>query len=188
MQNCLHLAARQDLPPDMREKYFDMTKSELDRLMSTVQRMLDFYRPNLEREKVNLIDILDHVLILLHTQLNNRDIRVTSAWPASIPEIMAVRNQIQQVFINLILNAYDAMPDGGELMINVQQIGKASRSTSRIQDMECRLNSAKPYLNLSEAPRRMDPVSACQSVMGLLSPTAGILSWFRDRSQALASV
>jgi signal transduction histidine kinase/FixJ family two-component response regulator len=123
VQNCLHLAARQDLPSDVREKYFDMTKSELERLMSTVQRMLDFYRPNAEREKVNLIDILDHVLILLNTQLNKRGIRVTSAWPASIPEVFAVRNQIQQVFINLILNAYDAMPDGGELMINVRKSG-----------------------------------------------------------------
>jgi len=101
-----------------------MTKSELDRLMSTVQRMLDFYRPNLEREKVNLIDLLDHVLILLHTQLSTRNIRVTSAWPASLPETMAVRNQIQQVFINLILNAYDAMPSGGELTVSVQQTGK----------------------------------------------------------------
>jgi len=95
----------------------------LDRLMSTVQRMLDFYRPNAEREKVNLIDILDHVLLLLNTQLNNRGIRVTSAWPASLPEVLAVRNQIQQVFINLILNAYDAMPEGGELTINVRKLG-----------------------------------------------------------------
>lgn len=75
VQNCLHLAARQDLPLDVREKYFEMTKSELERLMSTVQRMLDFYRPNAEREKVNLIDILDHVLLLLSTQLNNRGIK-----------------------------------------------------------------------------------------------------------------
>jgi two-component system NtrC family sensor kinase len=123
VQNCLHLAAKQDLPADMREKYFEMTKSELDRLMATVQRMLDFYRPNAEREKVNLIDVLDHVLLLLSTQLDNRGIRVTSAWPAGIPEVLAVRNQIQQVFINLILNAYDAMPDGGELMINVRVLG-----------------------------------------------------------------
>jgi signal transduction histidine kinase/FixJ family two-component response regulator len=125
VQNCLHLAARQDLPADVREKYFELTKSELNRLMSTVQRMLDFYRPNAEREKVNLIDILDHVLLLLNTQLNNRGIRVTSSWPASIPEVLAVRNQIQQVFINLILNAYDAMSDGGELMINVRNLGES---------------------------------------------------------------
>jgi two-component system NtrC family sensor kinase len=125
VQNCLHLASRQDLPPDVREKYYEMTKSELDRLMSTVQRMLDFYRPNAVREKVNFIDILDHVLLLLGTQLNDRGIRVTSAWPASIPEVLAVRNQIQQVFINLILNAYDAMPDGGELMINVRKLGES---------------------------------------------------------------
>ena len=119
VQNCLHLAARKDLPPETREKYFEMTNSELDRLMVTVQRMLDFYRPNAEREQVNIIDILDHVLELLHSQLSDRNIRVTSSWPAAAPKVNVVKNQIQQVFINIILNAYDAMPDGGELLINV---------------------------------------------------------------------
>jgi len=117
VQNCLHLAARPDIPDDMRQKYFEMTQSELDRLMSTVQRMLDFYRPNVAKNKVNLIDVLETVLQLLSAQLQERHIRVTTSWPSDIPEVTVVGSQIQQVFINLFLNARDAMPSGGELTI-----------------------------------------------------------------------
>ena len=45
IQNCLHLAGHEDLPADKRREYFDMAKSEVERLSVTVRRMLDFYRP-----------------------------------------------------------------------------------------------------------------------------------------------
>jgi two-component system, NtrC family, sensor kinase len=121
VQNCLHLAARQDIAPDMRQKYFEMTQSELERLMKTVQRMLEFYRPNVTRERVAVIDVLDSALSLLGSQLRERQIRVTTSWAKDIPDISAVSSQVQQVFINLILNAFDAMPKGGELVISVCQ-------------------------------------------------------------------
>jgi signal transduction histidine kinase len=124
VQNCLHLAARTDLSAEMRQKYFELTQTELERLMSTVQRMLDFYRPNVNRKPVQIVDLLDHVLNLMSSQLFNRGIRVTRSWPLKLPEIMAVSSQIQQVFINLILNAFDAMPEGGELLISVRQVKK----------------------------------------------------------------
>lgn len=121
VQNCLHLAAREDLPREMRQKYYEMTQSELERLMATVQRMMDFYRPNAERESVNVIDMIDNVLGLLATQLQTRGIRVTTAWPAKVSYVDAVGSQLQQVFMNIILNAFDAMPAGGDLMISIQQ-------------------------------------------------------------------
>ena len=45
VQNCLHLAGREDLPEEKRKEYFDLARTELERLMLTVRRMLDFYRP-----------------------------------------------------------------------------------------------------------------------------------------------
>ncbi len=121
VRNCFHLAMREDLPADMRKKYLDMTQQELERLMTTVQRMLDFYRPSAEFKPVQILDLLEHVLSLLDQQLHDRKIRVTTSWPARLPSIKAISNQIEQVFINLILNAHDAMLDGGELWISIAQ-------------------------------------------------------------------
>ena len=121
VRNCFHLATREDIPVEMRQKYMDMTQQELERLMTTVQRMLDFYRPSAEFKAVQVLDLLEHVLNLLGQQLRDRNIRVTTSWPARLPSIRAISNQIEQVFINLILNAHDAMQSGGELWISIAQ-------------------------------------------------------------------
>jgi len=118
VQNCLHLAGREDLDSEKRKEYFDLASSELERLSLTVQRMLDFYRPGVAQPKEILVaELLGYVINLTEKQLTERGIHVKTELPATLPLIMAVGSQIQQVFINLILNAYDAMPNGGNLRI-----------------------------------------------------------------------
>src|SRR5512144_847865 len=72
VQNCLHLAGREDVPLEKRKEYFNLAKNELDRLTKTVQRMLDFYRPGAVKvEQVDILDLLDHVLSLTSSQLRS---------------------------------------------------------------------------------------------------------------------
>jgi two-component system NtrC family sensor kinase len=123
VQNCLHLAARDDLPEEKRKEYFDLARTELERLTVTVRRMLDFYRPGAASpELVNLEELLNYVLTLMQKQLSERRIRVKVNWASSTPSIMAVKSQVQQVFINLILNAFDAMPGGGHLTVTGRSV------------------------------------------------------------------
>lgn len=121
VRNCLHLAVHEDLPAESRQNYINLTVQEVERLMATVERMLDFYRPSVELKPVNLLDLLEHVLNLLGKQLRDRNIVVTTSWPASLPSIQAISNQLEQVFINIVLNAFDVMPDGGDLWISIAQ-------------------------------------------------------------------
>jgi two-component system, NtrC family, sensor kinase len=118
VQNCLHLAAREDLPAEKRAEYFDLARTELERLMITSRRMLDFYRPNTSTlEALSLAEMLQYVLALMSKQLMELGVQVTVDFDGKIPPVTAVASQLQQVFINLILNAADAMPEGGELKI-----------------------------------------------------------------------
>ncbi len=123
VQNCLHLAGREDLPQEKRNEYFNLARTELERLMVTSRRMLDFYRPNASTlETVNLIDLLQYTLTLLSKQLTESNVQVSVDISNPIPLVSAVGSQIQQVFINLILNAADAMPQGGEIKITISAV------------------------------------------------------------------
>jgi signal transduction histidine kinase/CheY-like chemotaxis protein len=121
VQNCLHIAGREDVSPEKRKEYFNLAREELERLMKTMQRMLDFYRPGAAKmTDVDVLELLRHVMSLTSQQLGQRHIEVVTDLPKSLPAIQAVSSQIQQIFFNLILNAFDAMPGGGTLTIQAQ--------------------------------------------------------------------
>ncbi|MDX1436726.1 MAG: response regulator [Anaerolineales bacterium] len=116
--NCLHLAVREDLEPEQREEYLRLAEGELERLKATVGRMLDFYRPGkLDREDADVNELIKRVLTLLHKQLEDNEIEVNTNLSSHLPRVTVVTNQIQQVFFNIILNAMDAMSEGGELNV-----------------------------------------------------------------------
>ena len=116
--NCLHLAERKELSVKEREDYLALSKEELNRLMQTVRRMLDFYRPGaLERTPTDIAEIIQKVLKLLEKQLEQNNIQVKNIFSKNVPVINLVSNQIQQVFFNIVLNAMDSMPSGGKLTI-----------------------------------------------------------------------
>ena len=122
VRNCLHLAGRDDLPEEKQDEYLSLAETELERLTTTVQRMLDFYRPGKVKPKnVEIEEILKHVLDLMATQLQKREVVAEMHLPKNLPPVMAVGAQLQQVFLNLILNAYDAMPGGGKLEISAKK-------------------------------------------------------------------
>lgn len=123
VRNCLHLAARTELGPEKQAEYLSLAQSELDRLTHTVQRMLDFYRPTNDRQSVDVSALLDHILNLLMQQLHEHHVEVMREPAGQSVKVLAVPNQIQQVFINILLNAMDAMPDGGTITITLRPGG-----------------------------------------------------------------
>jgi signal transduction histidine kinase len=91
--------------------------------MKTVQRMLDYYRPGSTKlEKVDALELLNHVISLTTQQLYQREIEIETEFPEALEAIHAVNSQIQQIFFNLILNAFDVMPGGGVLSIRAKDV------------------------------------------------------------------
>lgn len=118
VQNCLHLAGREELSEEERENYMIMAEEELDRLMGTVHRMLDFYRPGaLDRKPTQVNELIERVLALLEKQLLENDIVIDQSLTDNLPDVVVVSNQIQQVIFNILLNSMYAMPKGGNINI-----------------------------------------------------------------------
>ncbi len=121
VRNCLHLASRSELSEAERAEYLQLGREELDRLMTTVQRMLEFYRPSaVERSTVDLHALIERVVKLLHREMEQHNIRLHLSLSEDLPSPWAVRDQIQQVLLNLVLNAVEAMPEGGDLRIETR--------------------------------------------------------------------
>jgi two-component system NtrC family sensor kinase len=120
IHNSVHLLLNRPLPEEKRQRYLEMTREEIDRLISIVQRILDFYRPTRDGMRpVDLGEILDSVLTLTSNQLHERNIIVLRKDYPAPPRVFAVISHIKQVCLSLIFNAIEAMPDGGELRVGV---------------------------------------------------------------------
>jgi signal transduction histidine kinase len=118
VSNCLHLVERKELSLEDRQNYLGLAREELDRLMQTVQRMLDYYRPGaLDRKPTDIHALLNKVITLMEKQFRDHSIRIHLHYAPNFPLVYVVGDQIQQVFLNLALNAVEAMPKGGNLII-----------------------------------------------------------------------
>jgi signal transduction histidine kinase len=97
---------------------------ELTRIAGIVRRLLDVQSPKGGRFGWQQVDhLIDELLTLLAAQLRSAQVQVTWACPAPLPPIWADGDQLKQLFLNLILNALDAMPDEGTLQIRATVIG-----------------------------------------------------------------
>ncbi|HZY43849.1 MAG TPA: ATP-binding protein [Anaerolineae bacterium] len=118
IHNCLHLAINRPLTEAKKQHYLVMAQEEVERLITLVQRTLEFYRPSKGRSALTRVnDLIENVLALANKQLEQVSINVHKNLANDLPEISAVPDQLVQVWLNLIINAIEAMPDGGELTI-----------------------------------------------------------------------
>jgi PAS domain S-box-containing protein len=118
---CLGLA-NEELDADTGvSAYLTMASEELQRAAGIVGRLRDLNRPSdpEERERTNLRELIDRVLAISEKQMRDRSIDVEILTEGTVPQVQVVPDRIQQVFLNLILNAVDAMARGGELTITL---------------------------------------------------------------------
>jgi PAS domain S-box-containing protein len=121
VQGCLTLT-QEELQGGFRTekmiRYLEVAVTEIERISNIVRRLRDFYRPaRTEMAAIRLHEVLHSVLELTHKQLQHANVTVERQWAADLTEIEANADHLKQVFLNLILNAVDAMPEGGTLTL-----------------------------------------------------------------------
>jgi len=99
-----------------------VAETEVQRIKTIVTRLLDFARPGsgagADNEQVDLRGLIQEILLLTAKNLEQRGITVRSRVDVEAP-VLGNPAQLKQVMLNLVLNAMEAMPDGGELSIEV---------------------------------------------------------------------
>ena len=96
-------------------------RGEVTRLDGIIKNFLEAIRPRPpDLAEVNVVEVIEDVLRFQAKELEDRGLTVEGELPASTPVIMADRNQLKQVFFNLVKNAMEAMQPGGKFGIRVR--------------------------------------------------------------------
>jgi signal transduction histidine kinase len=105
-----------------RDKAFDKINSAGMRAAKITNSVLGMARNRSDQfEKTNLVTLIEQSMVLLEREMQKYRIAVEMEIEAGVPEVSVIGNQIQQVLMNLLINARQAMADGGRLVIRLKQ-------------------------------------------------------------------
>jgi PAS domain S-box-containing protein len=125
---------KESLPPSEQDgnarQAVQVLDKEIDRLDAVVKRFLDFTRPmDVRLEATQLSELLKEVLEVAHPQLLKANVHVAQLLPIDVPEVYVDRALLKQAVLNLVLNAGEAMPNGGQLRLVLSRRGESAEIT-----------------------------------------------------------
>jgi signal transduction histidine kinase len=108
---------------DPRAKDTRIIEAKIEHLNKIVEQILDFARTTEPKlAPVNLNELIDELGLLVRHKLANQNVRLVRDLQPDLPLILGDAPQLEQAFLNLILNAAEAMPDGGTLTIKSHEV------------------------------------------------------------------
>jgi PAS domain S-box-containing protein len=151
---------------DTRREYLTRITKEIDRLNDLLKTFFSFAKP----QQLNLAfypikDIVREIIPFLVKEIADKGIRFVETYHPQLPKIKVDKNQLLQVFLNLFLNAIQAMPNGGELKIEVNPVVSTPS----------KVNPARPILksNLTAEQRSIIPNGLNKNVIKIVISDTG---------------
>ena len=112
---------------DPRREYLQRITKEIDRLNELLKTFFSFAKPQrLNLTPCHVRDIINEIIPFLIKEIADKGIRFEEKYDPHLPMIKADKTQMHQVFLNLFLNAIQAMPEGGDLKIGVSSFVSAA--------------------------------------------------------------
>lgn len=111
---------------DFEKRYYKIILQEIDRINGIVGDLMDMAKPNGDNQYMftNLNKIIEDITLLYDGQGSLNNIEIIKELDKAVPPFFTYGSKLKQVFINIIKNAFEAMPDGGTLSIETQFLEK----------------------------------------------------------------
>ena len=120
---------------DPQRRSLGIIEGELDRMRNLIANLLQFSRAEqATRSTLDVREELDNTLELIHYHLRNHRIEGSQDYAVELPLLHADRQQLRQLFLNLITNASDAMPKGGTLTLRAHPRDGGRRVVIEVED------------------------------------------------------
>ncbi|MFL5339247.1 MAG: sensor histidine kinase [Gemmataceae bacterium] len=121
ISSIVQILERRDLD-EYTSKRLALVRGQLQRIRGTLRELVEFSRPaSSERGRVSLTEILDEALGIAKYYKGTKSRTVVAELPPELPPLVGVRDQLVQVFLNLILNAIDATAKNGRITIRAER-------------------------------------------------------------------
>ncbi len=119
IMNTLELMKTEISPENKRRRLLDMSLSEIERLADMLKKMLSFSRPDQEeRQNIDINVVIEELMLLYEKRLRENSIKIILNLVENPGTVLASKDQLRQVLINMFSNAMYAMPEGGKLEIS----------------------------------------------------------------------
>lgn len=100
------------------KEFLEIVLTELERINAIIGEFLVLAKPNAVKfKKANIQPLLDDVVALINSQAAMDNVQINVSYKTDLPEIICEENQLKQVFINILKNAIEAMPEGGVIEV-----------------------------------------------------------------------
>ncbi len=121
--NAVQRLRKGDLSPERAEEYLALVDDALGRIRRIVRQILDFARRSPTVRSVDVREPLEGALAFVRHRLAPQEVRLETELEEGLPAVLADPGELQQVFLNLLVNALDAMPGGGCLGVEAHPAG-----------------------------------------------------------------
>jgi len=118
---------------DKNSRFLEIARKETERVSHIIRQMLGFARRPGEVDWVDVNQLLEETLVLLEKKMRQLRIRITKSFDDSLPRIRARADQLRQVFLNLIINAQQAIEGDGEIVISTSRYEQALQPSILVQ-------------------------------------------------------
>jgi len=110
--------------PEFRKYFQETTLKELDRINLLITQLSQTARPSpFKKVPVDLREPLEYTLMLIGERAKKSGVNVVRDYEPKLPKVLGEETRMHQLFLNLLHNALDAMPDGGTLTVSVRRDG-----------------------------------------------------------------
>jgi two-component system NtrC family sensor kinase len=124
----------EDIPQNLENAstHFKDIDKELQRSKNIITKLISFVRYSKTKEgTVNINRVIGDTLAIVSHHLKINNVEMSTQFQPDLPQVIGNAQQLQQVFLNIALNAQKAMPQGGKLMVETRQI--EGRGESKVE-------------------------------------------------------
>ncbi len=143
----IHMLKEGGISEEQRDDFLARMEHEGERISATIRELLDFAQPSTkEAAPVQINDIVNDCQALFSYQRDKNNSTIVFEPKDALPQIYANASLLRQLMVNLILNARDAMPDGGTIHISTRLLADSKKIELIIADTGCGISTENQSL------------------------------------------